>query len=96
MCRKKNLYINIILLVPWVHSTVLGKNFYPWLAGIYLKTLSSLTKNAIEVASKILRSLLHMYGPNKSRLPISEFSGYHCIKYLRQYLRHKKGKQTNL
>jgi len=64
MCRKKNLYINIILLVPWVHSTVLGKNFYPWLAGVYLKTLSSPTKNAIQVASKILRSILHMHSPN--------------------------------
>ena len=37
MRREKNLYINIILLVPWIHSMVFWKNFYPWLAGIYLK-----------------------------------------------------------
>ena len=40
------------------------EEFFP-LVGRYLsETLSSLTKNAIQVASKILRSLLHMHGPN--------------------------------
>jgi len=40
------------------------EEFLP-LVGRYISgTLSSPTKNAIQVASKILRSLLHMHGPN--------------------------------
>ena len=82
MRRKKNLYINIILLVPWIHSTVLGENFYPWLAGISLKTLSSLTKNATQVASKILRSLLHIHGPNTHVFVIFSFIAYQGMSHL--------------
>ena len=70
MCRKKNLYINIILLVPWVHSTVLGKNFYPWLAGIYLKNLVQSNQECNTGCFKILRSLLHMHSPNTNDVKI--------------------------
>ena len=42
------------------------EEFLP-LAGRYIsETLSSPTKNAIQVASKVLRSLLHMHGPNNN------------------------------
>ena len=42
------------------------EEFLPLVGRYISETLSSPTKNAIQVASKILRSLLHMHGPTNN------------------------------
>jgi len=42
------------------------EEFLPLVGRYISETFSSPTKNAIQVASKILRSLLHMHGPTNN------------------------------